>query len=75
VPARRPPQNPAIVATIGLTPITNSVAAMAAPSGKDPSAVMSGKLKMRKLINTPNARKERISPIVRDPMSKVMVSF
>jgi len=73
-PAINPAANPALVARTGLVPLTISAAATAAPSVLEPSAVISGKSKMRKLMNTPNARSERIKPMVKAPMSKLMQS-
>ena len=49
MPARTPAPKPASVARAGETWCTSSVAVTAAPSVMEPSAVMSGKLKMRKL--------------------------
>src|SRR5262245_51816913 len=72
VPATAPPANAAAVATRGGTSATRSTAAIAAPTVIEPSAVMSGKSKMRKLMNTPIASSERISPIVSAPSSSVM---
>ena len=51
-----------------------SAAATAAPSVNEPSAVMSGKAKIRKLMNTPSASSARISPMVQEPMSSVMAT-
>src|SRR5438876_4792551 len=64
-PARNPPPNAAAVAIPGWTPLTSNAAASAAPSALEPSAVMSGKAKMRKLMKTTSASRERMSPIVR----------
>src|SRR5262245_34214256 len=71
-PARSPPPAPAAVAIGAETPPTRSAAAIEAPRVKDPSVVMSGKWKTRKLTNTPSARSARIEPIVSDPSSSVM---
>ena len=49
-----------------------SAAATDAPSVTDPSAVISGILKIRKLTYMPNASSARINPSVRAPMSSVM---
>jgi hypothetical protein len=40
------------------------MAETAAPSVKEPSTVISGKAKMRKLMYVPRASNERMSPIV-----------
>jgi len=45
---------------------------MEAPKVTEPSTVISGKLKILKLINTPSASSARINPIVNEPMSKVI---
>ena len=50
VPARKPPPNPAALAQIGLTPLIRSASARTAPNVLDPSAVISGKSKIRKLM-------------------------
>src|SRR5215470_13036653 len=39
----------------------------------EPSAVISGKAKMRKLMNTPRASRERIQPMVKVPIRRLMV--
>src|SRR5208283_5851637 len=70
VPASMPAPNAASEASGGLTPWTSSVAATEAPRVMEPSAVMSGNAKMRKLMNTPSARSERMQPMV-----KVVVSI
>src|SRR5258708_40124466 len=51
-----------------------SAAATEAPRVTDPSAVMSGMLKIRKLTYTPSATNARISPSVKAPISRVMLS-
>src|SRR5262249_50235803 len=71
-PARRPPAEPAAVASGADTPWTSSAAAIDAPSVSEPSVVMSGKRKTRKLTKRPRARSARIRPIVSDPSSSVM---
>src|SRR4029077_5590470 len=43
------------------------VAATDAPSVTDPSAVISGNAKILKLMNTPNASNDRMTPIVNVP--------
>ena len=48
-PASAPAKNPAKVARAGGQFMTSNEAVTAAPRVMDPSAVMSGKLKMRKL--------------------------
>src|SRR5262245_30854665 len=48
------------------TPVT------APPSVIEPSAVMSGNVKIRKLMKTPSASSDRIRPIVNAPMSRSM---
>ena len=48
-PATNPTAKPAVVAHPGPQPRTSNVAVMVAPNVIDPSAVMSGKLKTRKL--------------------------
>src|SRR5262245_25715942 len=71
-PASSPPAEPAAVASGAETPSTSSAAAIAAPSVSEPSVVMSGKRKTRKLTKTPSASSARIRPIVSDPSSSVM---
>src|SRR5262245_37315114 len=71
-PARSPPPAPASVASGAETPMPSRAAAIEAPSVSDPSVVMSGKRKTRKLTKTPRARRARIRPIVREPRSSVM---
>jgi hypothetical protein len=53
-------------------PLTRRMAARAAPKVIDPSGVMSGKAKIRKLINTPIASNDRIKPIVKAPINNVI---
>src|ERR1700690_447138 len=67
-----PAVKPARDASAGLTPRTSSVAATDAPRVIDPSAVMSGKAKIRKLMNTPKASSERMQPIVNVPIRRFM---
>src|SRR5579863_348733 len=71
-PAIMPATKPASEASNGLTPRTISVAATAAPRVIEPSAVISGKAKMRKLMNTPSASSERMKPMVKVPISRLM---
>src|SRR5271156_3321771 len=71
-PASIPATNPASDASNGLTPRTISVAATAAPRVIEPSAGISGKAKMRKLMNTPSASRERMKPMVKVPISRFM---
>jgi hypothetical protein len=71
-PGREPnPSAPATqataVAATGFQPATISVAATAAPSGKLPSTVRSGKLMMRKDMKTPSATSPNIRPISMAP--------
>jgi hypothetical protein len=54
------------------TPCTSSTAAIAAPRVIEPSVVMSGNLKTRKLMNTPNANSERMRPTVQAPTRSVI---
>jgi len=49
-PAHAPERAAATVANQGLTPAKINTTTTAAPSGKEPSTVRSGKLKMRKEI-------------------------
>jgi len=49
------------------------LAATAAPKVVDPSAVMSGNSKIRKLMNTPNASRERMKPMVKAPISRLIL--
>src|SRR5580704_15267768 len=48
------------------------VAATAAPSVIDPSAVISGNAKIRKLMNTPRASSERMHPMVNVPIRRLI---
>src|SRR3954468_19325014 len=57
-----PAKNAAIVATNGSAPPTISAAATAAPSGKLPSGVMSGKRSTRDAMYTPQASDANASP-------------
>src|SRR5260221_194498 len=70
-PAINPATNPAALASKGLMPDTSITAATDAPNVIDPSAVMSGKWKMRKLINTPSASRDKINPMVIAPIRRV----
>src|SRR5262245_3762651 len=72
-PAIAPAPNAAAVATSGCTCATSSTPVTAAPSVIDPSAVMSGNAKIRKLMKTPNASSDRMRPIVNAPMSSSML--
>src|SRR5215471_17629785 len=72
VPASAPAANAASVAAKGFTCATISTAATEPPSVIDPSVVMSGNSKIRKLMKTPNASRARIRPIVSAPMSSSM---
>src|SRR5436309_7826591 len=71
-PAMQPPTKLARLANHGLVPCTSSTAAIAAPSVVEPSAVMSGKRKTRKLMKTPSASSERMRPTLHAPSSSVM---
>ncbi len=64
MPLRRPPA--------GWTPATINAAATAPPSVIEPSAVMSGKSKILKLMNTPSASSDRMRPMVKAPISSSM---
>src|SRR5438552_286893 len=70
VPASAPAPNAAAVAAAGCTLATSSTPATAPPSVIEPSAVMSGNAKIRKLMKTPNASSDRIRPIVKAPMRR-----
>src|SRR3954463_8993346 len=59
-----------IVATSGSVPPAISVAATAAPSGKLPSGVMSGKRSTRDAMYTPHASAEKASPRTRAESQK-----
>src|ERR1039457_5318537 len=72
-PATNPAANAAADAIKGLGPLTISAAATAAPSALDPSAVMSGNSKIRKLMKTPNASRERMRPMVIAPISRLIL--
>ena len=71
-PASAPAANDAAVAAAGDRPATISTAVTAPPSVSDPSVVMSGKLKIRKLTKTPKASSDRISPMVNAPINSSM---
>src|SRR5579862_5886293 len=71
-PANIPAKKPASEASGGLTLCTSRIAATDAPRVIDPSAVMSGNAKIRKLIKTPKASSERISPMVKVPIRRLM---
>jgi hypothetical protein len=71
-PAIMPDRNPAIVALRGLKPATSRAAATEAPSVIEPSAVISGKANTRKLRKTPRASRDRMKPIVIEPISRLM---
>ncbi len=60
-PAINPPSIANIVAIIGLTPATIRAAAIEAPRVIDPSAVISAKLKILKLINIPRPKELKSS--------------
>ena len=72
-PGGCPGQKSCGVASRGSTPRISNVAATAAPSVIEPSAVMSGNAKTRKLMKTPSASNERIKPIVNAPTSKLIL--
>src|SRR5882762_2304612 len=77
-PASMPAPKAARDAIGGVTPWTSSVAATDAPSVTDPSAVISGKAKIRKLMNTPKASNDRMKPMVNVPTRRLIcvpVSF
>src|SRR3569832_804394 len=57
-----PAKNAATVANSGSVPRTMSVAATAAPSGKLPSGVMSGKRSTRDAMYTPHASDAKATP-------------
>jgi hypothetical protein len=63
------------VAKTGFVPATISEAVIAAPNVKEPSAVISGKSNIRKLIKMPSANSPRISPIVIEPINSVIDFF
>ena len=62
MPARQPARMAAAVARKGLIPLLISVTATAPPNGKDPSVVISGKFKMRKVIKIPKPKIAQTSP-------------
>ncbi len=66
-PETAPATQATAVAATGFQPATISVAATAAPSGKLPSTVRSGKLMMRKDMKTPSATSPNIRPISMAP--------
>jgi len=70
-----PPKNAANEATKGGIPLTIKMAAIEAPNVIEPSAVISGNRKIRNVIRTPKARSERIIPIVRELISRVIFIF
>jgi len=72
IPAIAPATNAAAEAIIGCTCATISTATTAPPSVIDPSAVMSGKEKIRKLMKTPSASSDRMSPMVSAPINRSM---
>ena len=57
-PAQRPAATPAAVASNGEWPPTMSAPVTAAPSGRLPSTVRSGKSSTRKVMKTPNTMKQ-----------------
>ena len=61
-PARQPAPTAAKVARKGLTPWVIRVTATAPPSGKEPSVVISGKLRIRKVIKIPKPRIAQTNP-------------
>ncbi len=67
IPAKNPPKKAISVETQGLNSRTSRIAAMDAPKVMDPSGVISGKPKMRKLMRTPSASNDRIKPNVSAP--------
>jgi hypothetical protein len=75
VPATNPAAIAAIVAIKGSVPDTISAAATEAPSVTDPSAVISAKLNILKLINIPSDKRASIRPIVIAPNSKDISVF
>lgn len=68
-----PARKAAKLATQGFTPARMSAAAVDAPKVNDPSAVMSGKSKTRKLMKMPSANRDKIRPIVMEPISNDMM--
>jgi hypothetical protein len=71
-PATAPASAPQSVAITGDHPATSSTADTPAPKVIEPSAVMSGNSKIRKLMYTPNANNDRMNPIVIAPMTKLI---
>src|SRR5262245_53136876 len=67
-----PAPNATPCSTSGCTFAAMRTPATAPPSVIDPSAVMSGNAKMRKLMKTPNASSDRISPMVNAPTTSSM---
>lgn len=61
-PEMAPMKKDAITARIGLKPATSNTAVTAAPAGKLPSTVISGKSWIRKVINIPMAMKAYRKP-------------
>ena len=70
-PAAAPASAPAADASQGSTPAVIMVAATAPPSGKLPSAVRSGKSRIRNEISTPSATSEKIRPISSAPSIEI----
>src|SRR5437764_482580 len=73
-PAMAPATAAAAVAMKALCPATIRAAATEAPRVTEPSAVMSGILKIRKLTYTPSASRARMNPSVTAPIRRVMVA-
>ena len=61
-PARHPAPIAAKVARKGLTPCVIRVTATAPPKGKEPSVVISGKFRIRKVIKIPKPRIAQTNP-------------
>ena len=61
-PARQPAPTAAKVARKGLTPWVIRVTATAPPKGKEPSVVISGKFRIRKVIKIPKPRIAQTNP-------------
>jgi hypothetical protein len=72
-PAAMPAKKETRLAMSGFTPATISAAPAEAPNVNDPSTVISGKSKIRKLMKIPSASNARINPMMIDPMSNDMV--
>ncbi|MNT60225.1 hypothetical protein D3C72_1977930 [compost metagenome] len=72
-PDTAPASAPKPQASHGSWPPAIRVAATAPPSGKLPSAVRSGKSRMRKEISTPSATSAKIRPISRAPINAIGV--